>query len=118
MSFDSEQHTVGRAGAMSNDDYQVEVVIKNADGLHMRPAMQFVDLAGSFRSDIWVSNAQTGVDAKSIMQMTMLAATAGTKLRISAKGVDAQEAVEALRRLVEEELFKERSVGPDSAKEG
>jgi len=27
--------------------YEIEIEIKNADGLHMRPAMQFVDLAGT-----------------------------------------------------------------------
>ena len=34
------------------------VEIKNADGLHMRPAMQFVDIANQFNSDILVSNDQ------------------------------------------------------------
>jgi hypothetical protein len=32
------------------------VEIKNADGLHMRPAMQFVDIANRFECDITVSN--------------------------------------------------------------
>lgn len=118
MSIDSEQRTAGEAPAMNDADYQVEVVIRSADGLHMRPAMQFVDLAGSFQSDIRVSNQQTDVDAKSIMQMTMLAATDGTKLRISAKGADAQKAVEALQKLVEEGLFKKAPAELDSSKEG
>ena len=73
----------------------------------MRPAMQFVDLAGQFDSDIHVSNEEQSVDAKSIMQMTMLAATCGTKLRIKAQGADAAEAIEALRELVEVKMFDE-----------
>lgn len=73
----------------------------------MRPAMQFVDLAGSFKSDISVSNEVTTADAKSIMQMTMLAATCGSKLRVRAKGRDAQAALKAIRELVEEKLFGE-----------
>ena len=74
---------------------QIAVEIKNADGLHMRPAMQFVDLASRFDCQISVSNGQIPVDGKSIMQMSMLAATCGTRLQIRAEGPDAEKAVEA-----------------------
>lgn len=87
--------------------FEIEVEIKNADGLHMRPAMQFVDVASKFDSEIKVSNAGTVVDAKSIMQMTMLAATYGTKLTVRAEGVDAEKATSAIRELVEVRLFDE-----------
>jgi len=87
--------------------YEISVEIKNADGLHMRPAMQFVDLTSQFESDITVSNDENNVDGKSIMQMSMLAATCGTKLKIRAEGPDAKEAIEALRELVEEKHFDE-----------
>ena len=85
----------------------IEVEIRNADGMHMRPAMMFVDVASKFSCDIKVSNGETTVDAKSIMQMTMLAATCGTRLEIRAEGDDSQEAVEGLRELVEERKFDE-----------
>ena len=49
-----------------------EVEIKNADGLHMRPAMQFVDAANQFECDVTVSNSENSVDGKSIMQMSSL----------------------------------------------
>jgi phosphocarrier protein HPr len=86
---------------------EMDVEIKNADGLHMRPAMQFVDLANRFDSDITVSNAETNVDGKSIMQISMLAATCGSKLKIRAEGPDAHEAVNTLRQLVEDTHFNE-----------
>ena len=86
---------------------EAKVEIKNTDGLHMRPAMQFVDASNQFDCDITVSNNQTEVDGKSIMQMSMLAATCGTKLKIRAEGIDAREAIEALRQLVEEKMFDE-----------
>ena len=86
---------------------EMSVEIKNADGLHMRPAMQFVDIANQFDCDITVSNDENTVDGKSIMQMTMLAATCGTKLKIKAEGADAQQAINALRELVEEKHFDE-----------
>jgi len=86
---------------------ETTVEIKNADGLHMRPAMQFVDLASRFDCEISVSNGQTTADGKSIMQMSMLAATCGTRLKVRAEGPDAEKAIEALRELVETKLFGE-----------
>jgi phosphocarrier protein HPr len=89
---------------------ETEVEVKNPDGLHMRPAMQFVDVASQFTSNIEVSNSEYTVDGKSIMQVTMLAATCGTKLRIKASGEDAGEAIAAL-----EEVFEKQLRNPPSA---
>ena len=86
---------------------EATVEIKNADGLHMRPAMQFVDLASEFDCEVTVSNGQTDVDGKSIMQMSMLAATCGTRLKIRAEGPEAERVVEAIRELVEVRMFDE-----------
>ncbi len=86
---------------------EMTVEIKNADGLHMRPAMQFVDLASRFDCTVTVSNEQTRADGKSIMQMSMLAATCGTRLHLRAQGPDAEKAVNALRELVEVRMFDE-----------
>ncbi|MHC4763340.1 MAG: HPr family phosphocarrier protein [Planctomycetota bacterium] len=94
---------------------EASVEIKNADGLHMRPAMQFVDVASQFKCDITVSNDENSVDGKSIMQMSMLAATYGTKLKIRTEGADAQKALEDLRELVEGKMFDEP---PPKKKEG
>ena len=81
---------------------QKEATIVNKYGLHARPAMQFVELANSFNSSVEVSNGTLTVDAKSIMSVMRLAATQGTVLRICADGDDAQDAVEALEKLVAE----------------
>lgn len=86
---------------------ETEVEIKNADGLHMRPAMQFVDIANRFDCSITVSSGEITVDGRSIMEMSMLAATVGTKLKIKAEGDDAEQLIEALRELVEEKMFDE-----------
>lgn len=92
---------------LENVVFDAELEIKNAEGLHMRPAMKFVDTANRFVSEINVSNGETNVDGKSIMQISMLAATCGTKLKVRAKGPDAREAINALKELVEEEHFDE-----------
>ena len=92
---------------MADSICEIELKINNADGLHMRPAMLFVDTASQFDCDITVSNENASVDGKSIMQMTMLAATHGTTLKVKAEGADAEKAIAALKELVENKLFNE-----------
>ena len=86
---------------------ETSVEIKNEEGLHMRPAMRFVDVANRFDSTITVSSGDNSVDGKSIMQISMLAATKGTKLNIKAQGTDADKAIIALRELTEVRMFDE-----------
>jgi phosphocarrier protein HPr len=97
---------------------EIEVEIQNAEGLHMRPAMQFVDLAGRFASSVTVSNNDVSADAKSIMQMTMLAAGRGSRLKIRAQGSDAAQAVAALKDLVEKKFPAPGNRPAESKKEG
>jgi phosphotransferase system HPr (HPr) family protein len=81
-----------------------EVVISNMQGLHTRPVMKFVDIASRFASEIKVHKGgadPADADGKSVMQMIILAAEAGTPLRIDAEGADADEAVRQLVELVE-----------------
>ncbi|OHB76475.1 MAG: hypothetical protein A2Z25_08105 [Planctomycetes bacterium RBG_16_55_9] len=92
---------------LKKEVFEAEFEIRNEQGLHMRPAMLFVDIANRFDSDITVSSGQTNIDGKSIMQISMLAATCGSKLRVKAEGPDARDAVEALRVLVEDRHFDE-----------
>jgi phosphocarrier protein len=84
-----------------------EVQIINKMGLHARPAMQFVDLANKFTSHITVSKKAQCVNAKSIMELLLLAATAGTVLTIQADGDDAEKAVDALVNLVANKFGEE-----------
>ncbi len=79
-----------------------DIVVSNEHGLHARPAMQFVDLANQFSSQISVAKGgeEPGeADGKSILQMISLAATKGTPFRITAEGEDAEMAVTKLVQL-------------------
>ncbi len=79
-----------------------DIVVSNKLGLHARPAMQFVDLANQFRSEIKVhkgGDEPEDADGKSVMQMIILAATEGTSLQITADGEDAEIAVAKLAEL-------------------
>jgi phosphocarrier protein len=79
---------------------QREVEIVNRAGLHARPAAEFVKLAGKFRSSIRVEKDGLEVNGKSIMGVLMLAAEHGSRLRLTAEGADAEDAVDALSDLV------------------
>ena len=87
-----------------------DIVVSNKLGLHARPAMQFVDLANQFKSDIRVHKfgEEPGeADGKSVMEMIILAATEGTKMRIDADGEDADDAVKQLAGLFESKFGEE-----------
>jgi len=87
-----------------------DIVISNKLGLHARPAMQFVDLANQFKSEVKVVSfgEEPGeVDGKSVMQMMTLAAVEGTPLKIIADGEDADAAVEQLAKLIEDKFGEE-----------
>ena len=79
---------------------QREVEIVNRAGMHARPAAEFVKMAGRFASDIRVEKDGLEVNGKSIMGVLMLAAERGSRLRLSARGADAEDAVDALSDLV------------------
>ena len=77
-----------------------EVIIKNNQGLHARPAAIFVQLANKFDSSITVRKDNQEVNGKSIMGILMLAAEKDSRVTIVAEGIDAQEAIEQLTGLV------------------
>lgn len=85
----------------------IEVVVSNTEGLHARPAMQFVDVANRFGSSVVVHREADAVDGKSVMQMITLGAAMGTCLTIEADGEDAPAALEALRKLFDEKFGEE-----------
>lgn len=78
-----------------------EVTIINSLGFHVRPATDFAEQAAKFRSHIRVIQGTQECDAKSSIDLLLLAAVQGTKLKIRAVGDDAPEAVETLARLIE-----------------
>ena len=82
--------------------------IVNERGLHARASAKFVKLAGGFESSIQVTRDDQTVDALSIMGLMMLAAGVGSIIEISGEGPDADSAVHALKRLVENRFEEER----------
>jgi phosphocarrier protein HPr len=102
---------------MSSPAAQRVVVISDKDplGLHIRPAEQFVRLAMKFSCEIEVVRDNLRVDGKSIMHMLTLGAEPGAELRLEARGDDAEQAVNALARFIENGFVLEQTEGQPPA---
>jgi len=82
---------------------QIEII--NKLGLHARAAAKFVGVAGRFPCHVRVGRTeQSMVDGKSIMGVMMLAAGKGTSIYLSTEGEQAQEALEAIVKLIEDKF--------------
>lgn len=76
------------------------VVVKNEQGLHMRPAYLFAETAAQFQSQIEVVKDDLRIDGKSVLSILTLGAAKGTQLELNATGPDAIEALNALAGLL------------------
>ncbi len=81
-----------------------QVVIQNEKGLHVRPATAFMQLASKYASKVQIIKGSQVVNGKSSLELLMLAATEGTALTIRAEGADADQAVEALAKFVDDKF--------------
>lgn len=79
---------------------QQEIEIINKLGLHARASAKLTQVAGQFKSDVWVTRNGKRVNAKSIMGVMMLAAAKGSKILIETEGLDEEEALQALQALI------------------
>lgn len=80
-----------------------EVEVRNPSGLHARPAASFVRAAAAFAADVTVTNLTRegrSASAKGVLGVMGLAVARGHRIRISAEGSDADEAVARLTELV------------------
>jgi len=85
------------AGTPAHGPYVRDVVVRNREGLHARPAAEFVKLANTFGAKVTVN----GKDAKSLLGIMSLGLTAGSTAQISSPDAGGAEAVDALAALVE-----------------
>ncbi|MDQ4129113.1 MAG: HPr family phosphocarrier protein [Actinomycetota bacterium] len=77
-----------------------EVTVGPEEGLHARPAAQFVKTAKRFSSEIVVVKGAREANAKSSLKIMTLGVRKGDTLTIRAEGDDAEEAVDALVELI------------------
>jgi phosphocarrier protein HPr len=81
-----------------------KITISNRLGLHARASAKLTKLAGSFPCDVFLSRNGRRVNAKSIMGVMMLAAGMGTEVEIEVDGEREQEALDSLRKLIDDKF--------------
>jgi len=86
--------------AMNGETLQCKVIITNPQGLHMRPASAFAQLAGRFQSRVTVYKGGQGINGKSPLELMFLGADQGTELTLETAGPDARAALDALAGLM------------------
>jgi len=95
---------------MEQIDVERRLRVTGRLGLHARAAANLVRVASQFRSNITLRRLdgrpddKFEADAKSILSLLSLAAGRGTELELSANGVDAKQALDALTGLFERDF--------------
>ena len=79
-----------------------EVRVSNKLGLHARPAAHFVKHVRTFRSEICLVTAEGQFSASSLIEVLRANLDCGANVTLEAHGVDAEEAVERLEKLLGE----------------
>ncbi len=90
------------AGSLSR-----ELPVTNKRGLHARASAKFVQMVEKFNADVTVTRGGETVGGNSIMGLMMLSAGIGTSIVVSAKGPEAQAALDALSELVLNKFYEE-----------
>ena len=86
---------------------QQEVEIINKLGLHARASAKLTQVAGQFKSEVWVSRNGRRVNAKSIMGVMMLAAGKGSHIIVETSGSDEAAAMQAVTALISDRFGEE-----------
>jgi phosphocarrier protein HPr len=79
-----------------------DCTIVNRRGLHARASARFVKCAEGFDADVRVTKDGQTVGGTSIMGLMTLAAAPGCKVALAAEGPDAEAALAALTKLIED----------------
>ncbi len=80
-----------------------ELTVINESGIHARPAALIVETATKFQSQVIFIKDGMRANAKSIMNIMLLAAEPGAIIRVETEGPDEVDALKAI-----EELFLSR----------
>lgn len=80
--------------------FALDVTIRLPNGLHSRPSARLAQAARQFDSNILLINQETEVDAKSMLDVLSLCLKRNDRVRVLAKGADAEKALLELQRIL------------------
>ena len=85
--------------ALADDVLNAEFVVRNEHGLHARPGTMLVNTIKQFNSEITVTNLDGSgkpANGRSLMKVVALGVKKGHRLRFTAQGEDAEQALAAI----------------------
>ncbi len=86
---------------------RARVTLVNRLGLHARAAAKLVATAKTFASRVTLEKDGTAADAKSIMNILLLAAPVGAVLDLTVEGEDETQALAAIEALIADRFGEE-----------
>ena len=95
------EHTPLPALVAVEADASARLMLVNPQGLHARPAAQIATAVGGLSAEVAVESGGRRADASSSLELMTLGAGQGTEITVSAVGADAEQAVAAVREMVE-----------------
>ena len=82
-----------------------EITVKNAQGLHARPAAMFVQITSRYNSNVTLQKDNEKVNGKSIMGILTLGVQPGARVVLEIEGEDAQEVCNELEELLTKDII-------------
>jgi phosphocarrier protein NPr len=83
------------------------ITIQNKLGLHARATIKLVELVNSFDATITIRYEDKQADADSVLGLLVLETCYGQEIEIIAKGNEAQQAMSAVTKLIEDKFLEE-----------
>lgn len=91
---------------MQLEQLEKSLIVNTEQGLHARIATLVVQAMQKLSCEVTVVKDGVEVNARSVLGLLLLAATAGTELIVRAQGPDSTKAIEEFSRLIEHEDTK------------
>ena len=104
---ETELSSTNQTSDTNNQVLTREFIVPNANGLHTRPSSVLVKLVKEFKSKVTVANLDgkaEPVSATSLMKIVALGAKKGSRLKFTAVGDDAAQALDAIGKAIESGL--------------
>lgn len=79
-------------------------IITDSEGIHARPAGEFVKEAKKFASDVKIVKGEKSADAKKIFGLMSLGVKQGEEILVQIEGTDEEEAATGLEKFLKENL--------------
>lgn len=83
------------------DTLEQTLTITNTKGLHVRAATALSQTASRYDATITLEHGGERANAKSVMNLLLLVAPKGARVRVNAAGPDARAALDAIAELIE-----------------